>query len=131
MNTRALALPQPLADLRRRAAAWWATLAPRDRRMLRAGAVLVGLVRFLIVGVQPALEVRTQVAPHRATHAGGAQRGPKHRHRCRGEQGVEVADAHGLESAGFDAMKAISAERMASSTDMLIGVVQLRGTNTV
>jgi len=63
VNTRALALPQPLADLRRRAAAWWATLAPRDRRMLRAGAVLVGLVLVWMVGVQPALRTLRDVPP--------------------------------------------------------------------
>lgn len=55
MNARALALPQPLVDLRRRALVWWAALAQRDRQMLRAGGALVALVVVWMVGVQPAL----------------------------------------------------------------------------
>jgi general secretion pathway protein M len=63
VNARALTLPPPLADLRRRGQAWWATLAPRDRRMLRAGGVLVGLFLVWMVGVQPALRALRDVPP--------------------------------------------------------------------
>ena len=105
-------------------------------------------IEFSVLGVdrvKHTLEVAVvQVAPHRSAHAGGPHRGPDHRDRSGCEEGVEVANAHGagrwssvlsavagLSALRFDAIQASSEERMASSTDMSIGVIQVRGTKTV
>ena len=63
MNGRALALPAPLADLRRRAQQQWSTLTPRDRRIARIGAVVVGLVVAWALAVQPALRTLRDTPP--------------------------------------------------------------------
>ena len=63
MSGRALALPPPLADLRRRALEQWAGLTPRDRRIARIGAVFVGLVATWAVAVQPALRTLREAPP--------------------------------------------------------------------
>lgn len=55
MNTRALALPAPLASLRQRAQAGWQTLSPRDRRLATLAVVVLGLGLAWLLLVQPAL----------------------------------------------------------------------------
>lgn len=59
----ALALPPPLADLRRRGQQAWSTLAPRDRKLLRLGAALLGLVLVWLVGMQPAWRALRELPP--------------------------------------------------------------------
>lgn len=44
----------PLADLRRRAQARWATLAPRERRLLQAAGGVIALALVWMLLVQPA-----------------------------------------------------------------------------
>lgn len=59
----AVALPPPLADLRRRGQQAWSALAPRDRKLLRLGAALLGLVLVWLVGVQPAWRALRELPP--------------------------------------------------------------------
>lgn len=59
----AIALPPPLADLRRRGQQAWSALAPRDRKLLRLGAALLGLVLVWLVGVQPAWRALRELPP--------------------------------------------------------------------
>jgi general secretion pathway protein M len=49
------ASPAGLAAARQQAAAWWRSLAPRERRLLSIGGWLVGLFVVWSIGVQPAL----------------------------------------------------------------------------
>ena len=59
----ALALPPPLAELRRRGAAAWAGLSPRDQRIARIGAAFVGLLLVWLLGVQPAWRALRELPP--------------------------------------------------------------------
>lgn len=59
----ALALPPPLADLRRRGTAAWAGLSPRDQRIARIGAGFVGLLLVWLLGVQPAWRALRDLPP--------------------------------------------------------------------
>jgi general secretion pathway protein M len=60
----ALALPPPLADLRRRGLEFYGALAPRDRKFLRLGGALFGLVLLWLVAVQPAWRTLRELPPH-------------------------------------------------------------------
>jgi general secretion pathway protein M len=57
------ALPAPLANLRDRAATWWRSLAPRDRRMATLAAAAVGSLVLWSIAVQPALRTLRDVPP--------------------------------------------------------------------
>jgi general secretion pathway protein M len=63
VSATAITLPAPLADLRRRGLQSWAALAPRDQRIARAGAVIVGLILLWALAVQPALRTLREVPP--------------------------------------------------------------------
>ena len=60
MTARALALPEPVARLRLRAAAWWATLSPRDRRLAAFAALVAGAGLAWLIAVEPALTTLRQ-----------------------------------------------------------------------